>query len=307
MTLRRPVLMLWLFLTFALSWGVAGLFALLGGQWGSPASVAVGVVFMFGPAVATLLVRRSSHFEGPFWRGLRRDEAIFLRPNRWFAMAWLLPVLLAVMTLGASLLIPGVSFSPGMEGLFARVADQLTPDQLAEMHAQLETLPMHPFWLGVLSALMAGPTVNAIAAFGEELGWRGFLQRELAPLGFWRASLLVGVLWGLWHAPLIIQGHNYAEHPWLGVPMMVLFCVLWAPILGWLRMRSGSVVAAAIAHGAINAAAGLPLLVIAGGNDLSVGLTGVAGMAVAAAVCAVLWVTGAGRGLTTHEGRAVAG
>jgi membrane protease YdiL (CAAX protease family) len=103
------------------------------------------------------------------------------------------------------------------------------------------------------------------------------------------------VVWGLWHAPLIAQGHNYPEHPWIGVGLMVVFCTLWAPILGWLRSRSGSVIAAAIAHGAINASAGLPLLVIAGGGDLTVGLTGLAGLAVALGVNLLLLATGQGR------------
>lgn len=304
---RRSTVLIWIALAFGISWTLAGLFALAGGRWGSPASTLVGVGFMFGPALATLLVRTRTDFERPFWRRLRQDEAIFFKPDRWFAVAWLLPVLLAVVTLGASLLVPGVSYTPGMEAMIARYADQFTPEQLAEMQAQTEALPLHPFVIGILAALVAGPTVNAIAAFGEELGWRGFLQRELAPLGFWRASLCVGAIWGIWHAPLILQGHNYPDHRVLGVAMMVLFCMLWAPILGWLRLRSGSVIAASIAHGAINAAAGLPILVIAGGNDLTVGLTGVAGMAVAATICAALWVTGAGRGVSTHEGQAAAG
>jgi membrane protease YdiL (CAAX protease family) len=295
MALRRPVVLIWIALAFAFSWGLAGLFALLGGQWGSPMATVMAVGFMFGPSVSTLVVRLGSRFERPFWRSLRREEAIWLKPDRFFAVAWLLPVLLAVATLGASLMVPGVEFSPGLEGMIARYADQFTPEQLAEMQAQTDALPLHPFLLGILMALVAGPTVNAIAAFGEELGWRGFLQRELAPLGFWRASLLVGMVWGLWHAPLIAQGHNYPQHPWIGVGMMVLFCMLWAPILGWIRLRSGSVVAAAIAHGAVNAAAGLPILVIAGGGDLTVGLTGAAGMAVALAVNLVLLVMGVGR------------
>jgi len=294
-------LLLWFILAFGISWGLAGAYWLAGGVWGSPASTAVGVGFMFGPAVATVVTRWVHRGRDGTWRALRVRDAIWLKPDRWFAVAWLLPVLMAVLALGASLLVPGVSFSPGMEGLIARFADQFTPEQLAEMEAQTAALPLHPFWIGVLMALWAGPTINAIAAFGEELGWRGFLQRELAPMGFWKASLLIGVVWGLWHAPLIAQGHNYPEHPWIGVGMMVLFCTLWAPILGWLRLRSGSVMAAAIAHGAINASAGLPLLVIAGGGDLTVGMTGAAGMAVAAVVCAALWASGATRELTPER------
>jgi membrane protease YdiL (CAAX protease family) len=292
---RRPILLLWFALAFGISWSLAGLYWLAGGEWGTPVSTVVGVGFMFGPAAATLLVRRGARFERPYWSGLRREEAIFLKPDRFFAIAWLLPVLLAVATLGASLLWPGVSFSAGMEGMFERFADSLPPDQLELMRQQVAELPMHPFWLGLISALFAGPTINAVAAFGEELGWRGFLQRELLPMGFWRSSMLIGVVWGLWHAPLIAQGHNYPDHPWIGIGMMTLFCTLWAPILGWLRLRSGSVIAATIAHGAINASAGLPLLVILGGDDLSVGLTGAAGMAVALLVNLGLWGAGVGK------------
>ncbi|WP_340681246.1 CPBP family intramembrane glutamic endopeptidase [Natrinema gelatinilyticum] len=47
-----------------------------------------------------------------------------------------------------------------------------------------------------------------VAAFGEEFGWRGLLFLKRSPLGFWRVSLLTGVVWGLWHAPLIVQGYN---------------------------------------------------------------------------------------------------
>jgi membrane protease YdiL (CAAX protease family) len=42
----------------------------------------------------------------------------------------------------------------------------------------------------LLIGLALGPTLNAVGALGEEIGWRGFLYKELAPLGFWRCSLL---------------------------------------------------------------------------------------------------------------------
>lgn len=53
-----------------------------------------------------------------------------------------------------------------------------------------------------------GATVNAVFAFGEEFGWRGYLLWELAPWGFWRASFAIGVVWGLWHAPIIVAGYR---------------------------------------------------------------------------------------------------
>ena len=62
-----------------------------------------------------------------------------------------------------------------------------------------------------------GPLINTLFALGEELGWRGFLLPSLLPLGQWRAILMSGLIWGVWHAPAILQGHNYPSQPVLGV------------------------------------------------------------------------------------------
>ncbi len=62
-----------------------------------------------------------------------------------------------------------------------------------------------------------GPLINTLLALGEELGWRGFLLPSLLPLGQWRAILMSGLIWGVWHAPAILQGHNYPSQPVLGV------------------------------------------------------------------------------------------
>jgi membrane protease YdiL (CAAX protease family) len=119
--------------------------------------------------------------------------------------------------------------------------------------------PPPPMGVAVLMALPAfvvAPLVNMLAAIGEELGWRGYLWARLEPLGPRRAALLIGVIWGVWHAPLIAMGYNYPESPVLGPLLMVGFTVAYGVILAWLRARSGSVWPAALAHGAINAEAG---------------------------------------------------
>jgi len=127
---------------------------------------------------------------------------------------------------------------------------------------------------------VAGITINAIAGFGEELGWRGLLQKELGYLGFWRSSAVIGIIWGIWHAPIIIQGYNYPQHPLAGVFMMTVFTLLLSPIFGYVRLKARSVIAAAIIHGSLNATAGLAIMVVAGGNDLMIGVTGLAGFIV---------------------------
>src|SRR5262249_56407941 len=131
--------------------------------------------------------------------------------------------------------------------------------------------------LTLLEGLVTGITIGALAGFGEEVGWRGLLQRELGALGFWKASAIIGLVWGFWHAPLIVQGFNYPEHPWAGVFLMTVLALLLAPLFSYICLKADSVVAAAIFHGTINALAPLGTMGLEGGNDLLVGVTGLAG------------------------------
>jgi membrane protease YdiL (CAAX protease family) len=123
-------------------------------------------------------------------------------------------------------------------------------------------------------------TINAVFAFGEEIGWRGYLVELFKGQGFIRTSVVTGAIWGLWHAPLILNGHNYPQHPVAGVFMMVLMCILFTPILLYFRQKSGSVIVAAIMHGTFNGVVGLSNIFVLPFNDLLVGAPGLAGMLV---------------------------
>jgi membrane protease YdiL (CAAX protease family) len=220
---------------------------------------------------------------------LREPLGISFRLNRWFAVAWLVPPALAMATFGVSLLLPQVRFSPDMAGIVERYRSTMTPEQIAAIREQAAAMPVHPFWVSLLIGLVAGPTVNAVAGFGEELGWRGLLRRELGPMGFWRSSLLIGLIWGVWHAPVVLQGHNYPEHRLAGVAFMIVWCILLSPLIGYVTIKAGSVIAAAVFHGALNATAGLAIVLVEGGNDLLTGVTGLAGFVVLALANAVLY------------------
>jgi membrane protease YdiL (CAAX protease family) len=264
-------------LACALAWGLLSAFAGLGGKWNTPYAVPVGVAMMYVPLLSALIVQKLVWRE-PFWR----EIGVSFRPNRWFLVAWFLMPLVALAAFGLSLLVPGVEFAPDSAGMFERFKDILTPEQMAQMRKQLDESSVHPFVFTLLSGLTAGLVITALAAFGEEAGWRGFLLKQLAPLGFWKSSLLTGAIWGVWHFPVILMGHNYPQHPAAGVLLMIVFCLLLAPLHTYIRLKARSVIGATILHAGVNANGGLAIMLVKGGSDLTAGITGLPGLAVLA-------------------------
>jgi len=261
---------LFVFLTFLYSYLLVIVYLALGGKWIFPGSLIITLLYMFVPMFVTVVIHRL--YREP-WTKL----GISWQLNWWFLVAWLLPPISAIAALGISLLFPDVEYTAEMPKLFEQLKSLVPPAELKQIQNEVAAAPMTFVVVGILQGLIAGLSVNAIAAFGEELGWRGFLQKELNGIGFWKASVFIGLIWGIWHAPIILQGHNYPQHPVIGVFMMTLFTVLLSPIYSYIRIKAKSVVAAAILHGTMNGTAGLSTLVIQGGNDLTVGLTGLAG------------------------------
>jgi hypothetical protein len=131
--------------------------------------------------------------------------------------------------------------------------------------------------LGFVS-LIGGPFLNLIGTFGEEFGWTGYLLPSLLPLGRWRAVGIYGVIWGLWHAPVIVGGFNYPGHPTAGVIFMCAFTTAIGLIQCSL-LRYRSVLLTSFFHGAINAEAhGIWLLLVTGVATLWGGTVGLVGI-----------------------------
>lgn len=147
------------------------------------------------------------------------------------------------------------------------------------------------FLLQVAAIPFAAVLPNGLLAAGEEIGWRGYLLPRLIRLwGTPAAVLASGVVWGLWHAPLILLGYNFARPHAGGVLLMIAGCVAAGAWLSWLRVRSGTVWPAIFAHGALNASAGLYLLLSASPDvdGATAGPLGVAGWIVFGVTGAVL-------------------
>ena len=91
------------------------------------------------------------------------------------------------------------------------------------------------------------------SAFGEEWGWRGYLGPKLKELLGMPVSIIVGgVIWGLWHAPLTIAGHNfgtgYPFYPWAGIGLMCIMCIMMNAFLTLLTERTKSIYPASFCH-----------------------------------------------------------
>ena len=204
---------------------------------------------------------------------------ISFKLNRWWVIGLLLIPVLSLATLGVSLLMPGAKWAADSELI------QLTLSQLPEGIGLWGFIA-----ITMLSGMMAGLTINGICAFGEEVGWRGFLMQIFKGKKFLCAALWIGIIWGFWHAPIILNGHNYPQHPVIGVFMMVVFCLLMTAPLMYFRIKSGSVLVPAIMHGAFNGVAGLSILLVSPINDLLYGATGLAGCLVLLAFNICLFV-----------------
>jgi membrane protease YdiL (CAAX protease family) len=99
-----------------------------------------------------------------------------------------------------------------------------------------------------LNTVVIGPFLGLIITFGEEYGWRGFLQTELNKLGRIRGTFLLGVIWGIWHLPIIWMGYNYPGQPVLGSALMVAYCIILAYFLAYAVFKSKGVWTAAYLH-----------------------------------------------------------
>lgn len=258
-------------IAYALAWLIASPLWISGQGLQHPAALALITAMMFTPALAALIVAR--WVSGPA-EGIRAALGMHLgKGRRWgwyWLFAWLAVPLLCLAAPLASAALGLMQLDlVGFSGFRA----------MLEQAGQITAMPYgYLVIIQLAAALLIAPVINAIPSLGEELGWRGYLLPQLLPLGQWRALLISGAIWGLWHAPVILLGYNYPQHPRLGALLMVGFCVVWGVIFGWLRLSSGSVWPAMLAHAALNGMAGAGALLTQGGTSYDTALAGAVGV-----------------------------
>lgn len=264
-------ILLFVGIAFALAWLVI-LPLWLGGGLADPLAPFLLIGMMFTPAIAALVVVLAVA------RGPSPAQRLGVRPFRPAKRTILLSllglaggILLIVVTVAVVALLGLVKLD--LIG-FSGYAEQLAA-ALADAPASPVLPPIGVLVLVQLLALPVGGIVNGLFTIGEELGWRGYLLPALLTrIGRWPALLLSGAIWGLWHSPVILLGYNFGRTDISGVLLMTVAGTLLGILFGWLRLASGNIWPAVFAHGGLNAAGGLLLLVMAAGEQLDLAVVG---------------------------------
>ncbi|PPF27609.1 CPBP family intramembrane metalloprotease domain-containing protein [Rathayibacter tritici] len=264
-----PTIAVFVLVAFGLAWAVALPLWITGHGLSSELTTVLVPAMMFTPLVATLTV--------VFLQRQHATRAVLRRLGIW-------PLYPLKRTIGftalAALLVPVILLAGiGLAAALGFVTLDIV--HLSGFNAALEAatgrpLPV-PVWAVATLQLLSipiGTAVNSVLAFGEEVGWRGWLLPALLPLGTWPALIMTGVLWGAWHAPIILLGYNFGEANLVGVGLMIVATTLIGVLVGWLRIRSESLWPAVFAHGALNAAGGLVTLFAAQGKSVDPILAG---------------------------------
>lgn len=242
---------------------------------------------MFAPAMAVIFTRLATK------EGFQAKElyfAISIKKNlKYFGIVW--PGFAALILLGAVLyyLIFPRQFDGNMGYALAILNAQSDTEVTVQQARQIMLLQ-------TLVGIVLSPFANILTCFGEEWGWRGYLLPKLMKL--WSvvpAVLIDGVIWGIWHAPLVaIAGLNYGTgyrgFPVTGILAMCLFCVAVGTILSYVTIKTGSCIPAILGHGMINGFASIGIYFSSLENPYNVflgpaptGLIGGAGFIITAA------------------------
>ena len=265
-------ILIYVLITFVLTWAYCLLivYPIANGEAlnGVPALVtqlAVAAV-MFFPAIGVLLTRLVTR-EG--------FKNAWLKPNlkkhlRFYLLAWFGPAILTFAGMGIYfLLVPG-SFDPNCGYMRLTLEAAGTPADTIPMPLNLLML------IQAAQAVLLAPIMNFVTCFGEEWGWRGYLLPKMKNLLPTVPMLLVtGIIWGLWHAPLTIIGHNYGlgywGFPFTGIGMMCIFCIVVGVFLSYVTLKTNSCIPAILGHGAINGIGAIGMYFTADGGNPFVG------------------------------------
>lgn len=164
-------------------------------------------------------------------------------PAKWLGLAYLLPILYGAVIYGIVWLI-------GQGGFTTEVAAGVASELGMADASGVQRVFVYTLLMGTIVFLRS----SLPGTFGEELGWRGFLFPELQRLtSFTTASLIGGVVWALYHLPLILFSDYRSTAPIaFQVVMFFISAIALTFVHNWFRAKSGSVWPSVVLHASHN-------------------------------------------------------
>jgi membrane protease YdiL (CAAX protease family) len=277
MNLKTKGLLAYLAISFLPAWLYWAMVWRTGISATNPAFQAAVLPGAFAPALACFIVRKWVTKEGFTDAGLKLNFK-----NNWgyYLFAWLLPLAVTAVIIALAILFNLSQPDFTLQQFFTTLN---LPD------GNPKTSNNILFFL-IPTLLIQAIVVATPIVWGEEFGWRSYLQIRLLAEHPLMAAIATGVIWGVWHYPLIFMGYERYENQFLGLLIFTGFTILLSIIFGWLRLKTGSVWAASVGHGATNAIGGsLTLMLFSGSkNWLWVGYNGILAWLPLGIVC--VWI-----------------
>ena len=191
---------------------------------------------MFAPAAASVVARlvlREGFADVSFRFGGRQTLKAIL-------LAVVFPIVIGLVAYGVAWATGLARFDPQPLGL--------VPSFVGDTASPITIFVVILAW-----AVTIGTIIGALSAAGEEIGWRGYMLTRLIDAGVPRPVLASGLIWGLWHVPLILAGVYVAgSSPVVSAMLFMITVTSIGFVFARVRLETGSIWPAIALHGAWN-------------------------------------------------------
>lgn len=215
-------------------------------------------IAIFIPLIAVLIARL------PF-------KALGWKPKfsfKYFLGALIGPQILSWIGAGIFFIFNKDAFGVSMDAYLA-----MLPAEARDAFARAGADPVPVLITVTVMSLTFLPISQILPSLGEEAGWRGvmypFLKEKLGPVG---GKLIGGVLWGVWHWPLVILGNYFYEGEYFGKPFLgpVMICITlcaFGILIDHFYEKTGCIWIPSLIHASMNASAVPLMFMLKNGNQ----------------------------------------
>lgn len=289
-------IIIYIFFGYGISWGFALLMHFLGIELGGFFStIIIAVFYMSGPAFSTIIVQKLIYKEKLNRLGL----GIYKKDLINFIYIPLIVIFLIFLTTFFIYLFGNLHLINGFgEIVFSNKQiishlQELLKEKGKDVDLTKTIIGKIPgiffFIASLIQGIVIGGIFNIPFVFGEEFGWRGFLFEETKKMGFIKSSILIGLVWGIWHFPIILMGLNYPKHPYIGSLLMIFFTLSLSPIFSFIRIKTNTIWGTCLLHAMINGTAGIFGIFVFKNNEIYSSLSGLAGILAATIIGIIIF------------------